>query len=155
MSNDIIEVQAKQVSDIKVSERSIAELKERIGMMKTFVKEQLNEGIHNDYAVIPGTQKQTLLKPGAEKLLLLFGLGFRFEILNSVIDFASSEVSFLVKCEGFRKATKEVMGEYIAFCSNQEKKYVRQNASDITNTILKMAEKRALVGMTISVTVGS
>lgn len=152
MSSDVISVESRQVNDIKVSEHSIAELGQRIALMKDFVSKQLKNHIDGDYAKIPGTPKPSLLKPGAEKLLLLFNLGFRFQIINQVVDFVIGEVSFLVKCEVYRKNDGCAVGEYIAFCSNQEKKYKKQVAADIVNTILKMAEKRALVGATISAT---
>ena len=152
MSNDVIIAEARQVNDIKVSEKSIAELDKRIGLMKEFVEKQLVDGLERDYAIIPGTKKKSLLKPGAEKLCLLFSLGFQFEIINQVIDFAIEEVSFLIKCQVYRKSDKEVIGEYMGFCSNQEKKYNNQSATDIVNTILKMAQKRAFVGATISAT---
>jgi hypothetical protein len=149
---DIIEIESRPVNDIRISEQSISELGNRISLMKEFVSKQLVNNINGDYARIPGTPKPSLLKPGAEKLLLLFNLGFRFTIINQVVDFIIGEVSFLVKCETFRKSDGFTVGEYIAFCSNQEKKYVKQSPADIVNTILKMAEKRALVGVTISVT---
>lgn len=41
--------------------------------IQKLLKEVLKEGIDNDYAVIPGTKKKTLLKPGAEKICSLFG----------------------------------------------------------------------------------
>jgi hypothetical protein len=41
--------------------------------VKLLIAEVLKEGIDNDYAVIPGTKKLTLLKPGAEKICSLFG----------------------------------------------------------------------------------
>lgn len=152
MKNDVIMAEARQVNDIKVSEKSISELGNRIALMKDFVSKQLTNDINGDYAKIPGTPKNTLLKPGAEKLCLLFNLGFQFEIVNQFIDFAIEEVSFLIKCQVYRKSDKEVIGEYMGFCSNQEKKYKSQAATDIVNTILKMAQKRAFVGATISAT---
>ena len=152
MSNEIIIAESKDVSDIKVSNGSIEAMSERIATMKKFVNQQLVDHIDGDYARIPGCPKKSLLKPGAEKLLLLFKLGFKFSIISQVIDLYASEVSFMVKCEVFRKDDAVVVGEYIAFCSNQEKKYKAQKAADIVNTILKMAEKRALVGATISAT---
>lgn len=42
--------------------------------VQTLLKEVLKEGIENDYAIIPGTKKQTLLKPGAEKICSMFGI---------------------------------------------------------------------------------
>jgi hypothetical protein len=152
MSDEIIVAESRQINDIRVSEKSVREMGERISLMKTFVSNQLNDDINGDYAKIPGTQKKSLLKPGAEKLCLLFNLGFQFEIINQVVDFAIDEVSFLIKCQVYRKSDKEVVGEYMGFCSNQEKKYKNQAATDIVNTILKMGQKRAFVGATISAT---
>jgi hypothetical protein len=44
--------------------------KEQRSLLKAFVEEMMVEG--QDYGIIPGTAKPTLLKPGAEKLLDLF-----------------------------------------------------------------------------------
>jgi hypothetical protein len=152
MANEIIEAEFKSTSDITVSDHSIKALGERIEKMKVFVSAQMVKGIDNDYAIIPGTKKMSLLKPGAEKLLLLFNLGFKFNILNQVIDLYGGEVSFLIECKVFRKNDAVVVGEYMGFCSNKEKKYEKQNPSDMVNTILKMCQKRALVGATIAAT---
>ena len=40
-----------------------------------------------DYGIIPGTVKPTLLKPGAEKICMLFGLTPQYEFLKNVEDF--------------------------------------------------------------------
>lgn len=152
MKNEIIEAEYRNTSDITVSDHSIKALSERIEKMKHFVSGQMVKGIDNDYAVIPGTKKMSLLKPGAEKLLLLFNLGFKFTIINQVVDLIIGEVSFLIECKVFRKSDGVVVGEYMGFCSNKEKKYEKQNPSDMVNTILKMCQKRALVGATIAAT---
>lgn len=151
MKNEIIEVQSSN-SDITISDHSIKALDERIKKMKVFVTAQMVKGIDNDYAIIPGTKKYSLLKPGAEKLLILFNLGFKFTIINQVIDLMIGEVSFLIECKVFRKNDGIVIGEYMGFCSNKEKKYEKSAPSDIVNTILKMCQKRALVGATIAAT---
>lgn len=153
MKNDIIEVvDYKEQNDIQVSDHSIKQLGERIEKMKAFVSNQMVKGIDNDYAVIPGTKKISLLKPGAEKILLLFNLGFKFNIINHIVDHYSGEVSFLIECKVFRKTDSTVVGEYMGYCSNREKKYVSVAPSDIVNTILKMCQKRALVGAAIAAT---
>ena len=110
------------------------------------------QGIDNDYAIIPGTKKPSMLQPGAQKLLLLFGLGFRYEVVNQCIDFNIGEVSFLIKCLVFRKSDGFVVAESYGYCSNQESKYKKLSASDIVNTVLKMSQKRALIGATIAAT---
>jgi hypothetical protein len=153
MKNEIIEVvDYKEQNDIMVSDHSIKQLGERIEKMKAFVSNQMVKGIDNDYAVIPGTKKISLLKPGAEKILLLFNLGFKFNIINQVIDHYAGEVSFLIDCKVFRKSDGKVVGEYMGYCSNKEKKYLSSTPSDIVNTVLKMCQKRALVGAAIAAT---
>ena len=44
-----------------------------------------------DYGVIPGTDKPTLLKPGAEKLNTLFGLSSRFTIIEKETDWTGKD----------------------------------------------------------------
>ena len=50
----------------------------------SFVREQMIDGI--DYGVIPGTDKPTLLKPGAEKLNNLYGLAPEQAVTERVQD---------------------------------------------------------------------
>lgn len=150
MSNDIVIVQEK--NELQITDGQIAALDDRIKKMKSFVQNQLKKGIDNDYAVIPGTPKPSLLKPGAEKILLLFKLGFRFEIMSEIVDFVEGTVSFMVRCIVFRKDDGGVVGESIGYCTNKEKKYIRLQAADSVNTILKMAQKRSLVGAAIAAT---
>jgi hypothetical protein len=44
------------------------------GAIQRLLKEVLVMGIDRDYAIIPGTKKYTLLKPGAEKIASMFGI---------------------------------------------------------------------------------
>lgn len=53
------------------------QMQEAIGLfdqIMRFTKEAMKEGINGDFATIPGTNKPTLLKPGAEKLMIWFNL---------------------------------------------------------------------------------
>jgi hypothetical protein len=63
---------------------SITQAVERFNAVVEFVRTVMREGV--DYGVIPGTDKHTLLKPGAEKLCTLFGLTSRFQIIRAVED---------------------------------------------------------------------
>jgi hypothetical protein len=65
-STDIASDSQVSISDMKAK---MARMKEMIQMKRDFLKSNLAQGINNDYAVIPGTKKPSLLKPGAEKLL--------------------------------------------------------------------------------------
>jgi len=60
----------------------LAEEAEIRGLVKQFIGSQMSEG--DDYGVIPGTNKPTLLKPGAEKLVALFNVEPHFEVTNRI-----------------------------------------------------------------------
>src|ERR1051325_7452805 len=67
---------------------SVQQAAERFNTVVEFVRTVMREGI--DYGKIPGTDKLTLLKPGAEKLCTLFGLTCRFDLVRSVEDWDGS-----------------------------------------------------------------
>lgn len=68
---------------------SVRQAVDRFNHVVEFVRTVMREGV--DYGVIPGTEKPTLLKPGAEKLCTLFGLTSRFEIIRSVEDWTGAD----------------------------------------------------------------
>jgi hypothetical protein len=65
------------------------EAAERHKRLKEFVHTQMVEG--RDYGKNPGSDKPTLLKPGAEKLLTLFGLSAALEVLEKITDWTGAE----------------------------------------------------------------
>jgi hypothetical protein len=68
---------------------SIDQAVQRRDQMVTFVRRILVKDI--DFGAIPGTDKPTLLKPGAEKLCTFFGLTKRFTILERVEDWTGKD----------------------------------------------------------------
>jgi len=80
-----------------------------------------------DFGEIPGTNKPTLLKPGAEKLSTFFGIRPVFVIQETVNDWTGKdhggEPFFFreYKCQGFRNG--ELVGEGVGSCNSWEKKY--------------------------------
>lgn len=114
----------------------------------------LKEGKDGDYWKIPGTgNKFTLLKPGAEKLLAFYGLTHRFEYVKDGDVDGDWEVT--VKCSVVDPRTNAVLGESFGYCSNTEKGRSGPKWSGNRNTILKMAQKRALVSASIQATASS
>ncbi|HYO62838.1 MAG TPA: hypothetical protein VER08_04195, partial [Pyrinomonadaceae bacterium] len=57
---------------------------ERYSAVTEFIGRVLRRDV--DYGRIPGTDKLTLLKPGAEKLTTFFGLSTRFQLLERIED---------------------------------------------------------------------
>lgn len=117
-------------------------------VMVAFVKGQMSEGV--DYGVIPGTKKPTLLKPGAEKLCRLFGLRPTFDIINSVVDFDKPLFHYHYRCALYRGGELVATGD--GCCNSCETKYKKQEYKifDLTNTICKMAQKRALIAAVLA-----
>lgn len=129
--------------------------------------------LEGDYGIIPGTNKNCLFKQGAEKLQKLFKLGTRFTKTDSIIDREQNFAMFTYKAEVFHLATGKVIAEQEGTANSQEVKYknrtvwknvnvngkqVRQSIQeetpifDVLNTLMKMAQKRAMVGATILAT---
>jgi len=76
-----------------------------------------------DYGIIPGTQKPTLLKPGAEKIAKLLGLSDQYEILDRFEDWHEPLFRYLIKCRLIHLATGLVISEGLGECNSMESKY--------------------------------
>lgn len=104
---------------------SIHQAVQRFNAVVEFVRTVMREGV--DYGVIPGTEKHTLLKPGAEKLCTLFGLTSRFEIIRSVEDWTGEDHNgepfffYLYRCQLWRG--DRVISEGDGSCNSWEQKY--------------------------------
>lgn len=173
MSSDIIETTAVKLSDnnsMPVTRADLNSLIEKKAVLKDFIRSQLNEGIQGDYAVVPGTNSKSLLKPGAEKLMLLFGLRSEVEKISEILDHNGNFAMFSYKASIFHIKSGIKIAECEASCNSKEKKYATrgewsknpQGASvktqvetpmyDILNTLMKMCQKRAIVGGVILAT---
>ena len=84
-----------------------------------------------------------LLKPGAEKILMMMGLRSEFEIVDSTRDFENGFFQYQVRCKLYKSDL--IITEGLGSCNTKERKYLRQDPFSIDNTVLKMAKKRALV----------
>ena len=118
-----------------------------------------------DYGTIPGTNKPTLLKPGAEKILMLMGLTSEYEIVDKVENYKDGFFAYTVKSslykdgllitEGFGSAnTKETRYRQNEWNEDQHKKVWNGDYQDpytLVNTVLKMAKKRAQVDAALTV----
>ena len=76
-----------------------------------------------DYGVIPGTQKPTLLKPGAEKIAKLLGLSDQYEIMDRNEDWQKPFFRYLIKCRLVHIAGNAVISEGLGECNSMESKY--------------------------------
>lgn len=166
--------------------RRMAEMKQKYNAVQEFFKEVMVKD--EDFGVIPGTQKPSLYKPGAEKLCELYGFA---AIVKSKEEERSFETGFYrvsFTLQMVHRGSGTVVGEGVGECSTNESKYMyrwvseskvprhldkedllfeEKNGSNGSyrsyripnedlysqwNTVLKMAYKRAYVGLTLQCT---
>ncbi len=77
----------------------------------------------SDYGTIPGTQKPTLLKPGAEKLVRLLGLADEYQILEQTKDWDKGFFHFTVQCRLVHLASGQVVTTGMGECNSMEARY--------------------------------
>jgi hypothetical protein len=150
-----------------------------------------------DYGTIPNTQKPTLLKPGAERIIMAFGAYPEYQVAaetanpdfenqidgwedsghnkpdnwkelkaagkgrNRQVDgvwqwqvptgtqIVKGLYEHRVRCILRKRGTNAIIGTGEGSCSSLEKKY-ESRPRDLQNTILKMAQKRALVAAVLN-----
>ncbi len=89
-----------------------------------------------DFGAVPGTDKPTLLKPGAEKLTTFFGLAPVFVSERIVEDFGDDGKEplffYRYRCELYRNGT--LVGSGIGSCNSRESKYRYRNGERVCPT---------------------
>ena len=129
---------------------TLVEAKNRVQQLQQFVTEFMKPGV--DFGMAPGTDKPTLLKPGAEKLCEIYGFSKIVEIVTQKEDWELPLFAYIVKVRLVNKRTGFPEAEGVGAANSREKKYSKQDAFSIQNTLLKMAKKRALVDAVLSAT---
>lgn len=155
---------------------AVADIISHVAMVQEVMRAVMKPEVH--YGIIPGTDKPTLYKQGAEVLCMAFRVADSYQ----VEDLSTADtVRYRVTCVGTHQATGIVLGTGMGEASSGEEKYkwrkafddefnatpenlrrikkgkyttkqVRTEPADLANTILKMANKRAKIAMTINVT---
>ena len=137
-----------------------------VKLVHQVMSQTMLNGIH--YGKIPGCgDKPSLLKPGAEKICMVFRLSPKYEVVKT--DLPGGHREYDVTCTLTHIPTGAVWGSGVGCCSTMERKYryagdeyidnkktgkklERQNLEDVYNTVLKMAKKRAHVDAVLTTT---
>lgn len=120
---------------------------EKIHSFQSIIQQAVKPG--HDIGIIPGTSKPTLLKPGAEKIVMMMGLSSRYEIMDKVEDYDKGFFAYNIRCTLSRPGLDICEG--VGHCNSRENKYSQADPFSITNTILKMVKKRSFVDAVLSV----
>ncbi|WMM26695.1 hypothetical protein RBU61_08450 [Tissierella sp. MB52-C2] len=114
MSNNLM---MSLIESVEVS--SIVGTLNKITQIQAAVQSQLKSG--HDYDVIPGTSKPTLLKPGGEKILMMFGLTSEYEFMEKIEDYDKGIFAYTMKCILSQQGRKITEG--VGSCNSKEDKY--------------------------------
>ena len=169
------------LTEVQEQPLSIAEVKARVNTIQHILLEVMKEGVH--YGVIPGTQKPSLFKAGAEKIMVSFRLCAEPEVEDLC---TPDEIRYRVRTR-ITAANGSTVGWGLGEASSNEQKFhwrkalceaewndtpedrrrkkwklgkwkagrkgdpfqeleVRTEPADLANSVLKFADKRALVG---------
>lgn len=140
------QVTALSVID-SIDTNMVARTMDKIHSFQNIIQQAVKPG--HDIGIIPGTSKPTLLKPGAEKIVMMMGLSSRYEIMDKVEDYDKGFFAYNIRCTLSRNDYDICEG--VGNCNSRETKYVKADPYSIANTILKMAKKRAYVDAALSV----
>ena len=153
----------------------------RVRLIQEVMAKVMKKDTH--YGVIPGCAKPSLWKPGAEQLLVTFRIApsvpkvedlstpdsVRYRVTRDGVSNGSLVASGVGECssdeEKYKWRKPVCQGEYDATAEDRRRMkwtkdgssypQVRTNPADVANTILKMADKRAFVAMTLLATAAS
>ncbi|MBE5813437.1 MAG: hypothetical protein E7314_07345 [Clostridiales bacterium] len=159
--------------DLELLQKNVKKISDLHSLIQNVLKKDY------DYGIIPGTAKPTLLKPGAEKICMLFELTPKYEFLQNIEDYSNNFFSYSFKCSLYKN--ENVVSEGVGSCNSKEKRYryllvnnlssnysgesekvqdkygnIKYRIENIEiynyiNTILKMAKKRAFVDAILQV----
>ena len=161
---------------------SAAQIKAQIQTIQRVMSECMKEGVH--YGKIPGCgDKPCLLKPGAEQILATFRISanpsvedlstadeirYRVKVegqtpMAITVGFGIGECSTgedkykwrSVNCDAEWNETAEDRRRTKYTRKGESFRQIRTNPSDLANTVLKMAKKRALVDLCLTSTAAS
>lgn len=99
---------------------TVQSIHNQIQLIQQVMKTEMKEGEH--YGTVPGCgDKKVLLKPGAEKLCLLFKMAPRFKIEN--VDMGNGHREVRITTELYHIESGKFLGEGVGSCSTMESKY--------------------------------
>lgn len=152
---------------------------QKIGQFQAVIKGNLQQD--HDFGIIAGAgSKPTLLKPGGEKICMMFGLNPEYDFLERTENYKDGFFAYNIKCTLYRNGKPVSQG--VGNCNSMEKKYRYINSdsipsgidentiekitdkygrikykipnphiADLVNTILKMSKKRAFIDSVLQV----
>jgi hypothetical protein len=130
-------VQREHVAEILSVEQIVA----RVEKVKDVIRAIFHRGIHYG-PPYPGSSETTMYQPGANALMLAFGVAPEFTVEQAIRE--DKFISYMIRCQLIAGGDR-VIAQGIGSCNSREKKYRRKDGDpwDLDHTLLMMAQKRA------------
>ena len=185
--NAVVELKpAGGLASLNAGRMATADIIAHLVTVQEVLRTVMKPDVH--YGVIPGTDKPTLYKSGAEVLCMVFRIAQSYEVTDMS---TADTVRYRSVCTGSHQMSGITLGAGMGEASSAEEKYkwrkayqqefdatpenlrrkkqgynkqkrehcdvlqVRTEPADLANTILKMANKRAMLAMVLNVTAAS
>lgn len=98
---------------------NVESLVKQVALIQNVMERVMKDGEH--YGVIPGTNKPTLLKPGAEKLCMVFRLEPSYDIIREFRE--DHFIAYTIKCTLTHIPTGQTIASGVGSCNSREAKY--------------------------------
>jgi hypothetical protein len=122
-------VPQRSLGGMELQAYSPAQVVAQVATIQRLMADVMREDTH--YGKVPGTDKPTLLKPGAEKLCFTFRLADEYEIMPQSV-FTDIFIKYVVRCTLRHIGSGQVCGSGIGSCNSREAKYrYRWMATDL------------------------
>lgn len=106
---------------------ALKEDEEQRALLTLYIGKHMKENV--DFGKIPGTDKPTLLKPGAEKLVDLFRCTPKFKLVKCEEDFDRGFFNYMFRVQLVSRDAKAVLAEGYGSANSKEGRYRWRNAN--------------------------
>lgn len=126
MNGEVVPIQEQRLDiDVSYTPQEMAlrlsDMKSKLELMQSFFKEVMVK--NQDYGVIQGTDKPSLLKPGAEKLCELYGYAITVKELKETVDHETGYYRAIVTVALVNRRTGAVVAEGVGEANTNEGRY--------------------------------
>ncbi len=112
--------ESQELATIKSGSLTATDIRKQVNLIQEVMKAVMREGEH--YGKIPGCEKPSLLKPGAEKLAMTFRLGAEYDELPGSSE-GDNFINYKINCKLTHIPTGLIIGNGRGVCNSKEKKY--------------------------------
>jgi hypothetical protein len=139
----------QELAVVKESPLTAVDIRRQVNLIQEVMKNVMKKDVH--YGLVPGCgNKPTLLKPGAEKLMMTFRLAAEYDELPGSFE-TDTQVLYKINCKLTHIPTSLIIGNGRGTCSSKEKKFKTRavyanKATDEEKTIGKLETRNTTQG---------